>query len=257
MSSRPVLLRGRWLAGHLLALVMVGLFINFGFWQLRRLEQRRAVNAVMDSRAHLPPQPLASALPVGSEVPQYLPVTVVGTFDPEHEVLLRGRSLDGRPGFNLLTPLVLDDDSAGEYRGGAVLIERGWVPYDHDSVPVADALPPTGSVTVSGELRAPQSPPTGPLAAIAAHDPPDGPLVQSFYVDVKRLAPQMPYPLVPAYVVLRQQTPPNEQRLPEPIPANEMSEGPHLGYALQWFGMALVGAVGYVFLTRSAARQKS
>ncbi len=256
MSSKPVLLRGRWLVGHVLALVMVGLFVNFGFWQLRRLEQRRARNAVIDSRIHLPPRPLADVLVPGAEVPEYTKVTVVGTFDAEHEVLLRGRSLDGRPGFNLLTPLVLDD-SAGERRGSAVLVERGWVPYDRDSVPVTDALPPAGSVSVTGELRAPQTPPTGPLASIAAHDPPEGVLVQSFYVDVARLAPQMPYPLVDAYVVLRQQTPPNQQRLPEPLPAMEMGEGPHLGYALQWFGMALVGAIGYVFLLRSTARQKT
>ena len=37
----------------------------------------------------------------------------------------------------------------------------------------------------------------------------------------------------------------------------EMGEGPHLGYALQWFGMALADEIGYVFLLRSTARQKT
>lgn len=253
--TRPVLLRPRWLAGHLLALVMVGLFVNFGFWQLRRLEQRRAVNAVIEGREHLPPQPLSEALVPGEAVAEYLPVVVAGTFDPDHEVLLRGRSLNGRPGFDVLTPLLLGAD-AGPWAGSALLVERGWVPYDHDTVPVADAAPPVGPVTVTGELRAPQTPPTGVLARIAARDPAEGPLVQSFYVDVERLSPQMPYPLVPAYVVLREQAPPTRGALPEALPEPELGEGPHLGYALQWFGMALVGAVGYFFLLRSTVRQQ-
>jgi len=234
--------------------VLVVAFVNFGLWQLRRLGHKREINAVIDARAHLPPEPLAGALAPGGEVRDYLEVAVTGAFDPDHEVLLRGRSQGGRPGFNLLTPVVLDDAS-GPWAGHAILVERGWVPYDHDTVPVTAALPPAGAVTVVGELHAPQVPPTGPLAAIAAHDPPDGPLVQSFYVDVARLVPQMPYPLVPAYVVMRAETPPNAGELPEPLPPLVTDEGPHLGYAIQWFGMALVGLIGYFFLLRSTLRQ--
>lgn len=250
-----MLLRGRWLAGHALALALVVAFVNFGFWQLRRLGHKREVNAVIDARAHLPPESLATALVPGGAVRDYLEVVLSGTFDPAHEVLLRGRSLAGRPGFNLLTPLVLDATN-GQWAGSAILVERGWVPYDHDTVPVAAALPPAGPVEVEGELRSPQRPPTGPLAGVAAHDPPTGPLVQSFYVDVERLAPQMPYPLVPAYVVARTQAPPSAGALPEPLPPLTTDEGPHLGYAIQWFGMALVGLVGYFFLLRSTLRQE-
>ncbi len=253
-GKRPLLLRGRWLAGHLLALVLVVAFVNFGFWQLRRLGHKREVNAVIAARVHLPPAPLATALVPGAAVPEYLPVNVSGAFAPENEVLLRGRSLDGRPGFNVLTPLVLDA-SAGQWAGDAILVERGWVPYDLDSVPVTAALPPSGTVTVVGELHPPQAAPTGALAGLAAHDPPTGKLVQSFYVDTTRLAPQMPFDLVPAYVILRQQTPANAGALPEALRAPDTNEGPHLGYAIQWFGMALVGIVGYYFLLRSTVRQ--
>src|SRR5690606_31501350 len=115
-GKRPLLLRGRWLAGHLLALVLVVAFVNFGFWQLRRLGHKREVNAVVAARAHLPPAPLATALVPRAAVPEYLPVNVSGAFAPENEVLLRGRSLAGLPGFNVLTPLVLDA-SAGQWAG--------------------------------------------------------------------------------------------------------------------------------------------
>ncbi len=253
-GARPLMLRGRWIAGHLLALVLVVAFVNLGFWQLRRLHHRREVNAVIDARSHLPPERLATALTPGEEPREFLPVSVTGVYDPEHEVLLRGRSLGGMPGFNLLTPLVLDA-SAGVWEGRAILVERGWVPYEADSVPVTAALPPAGTVTLAGELHAPQAPPTGAMASLTAHDPPKGPLVQSFYVDVARLAPQMPYELVPAYLILRQQPPTGPLSLPEALPLPETGEGPHLGYAIQWFGMALVGIVGYFFLVRSTLKQ--
>ncbi|MFO7546318.1 MAG: SURF1 family protein [Trueperaceae bacterium] len=266
-----VLLRPRWTFGHLLALVLVVAFVNFGFWQLRRLASVRERITIIEARAAEAPMALDQALDealdeaVASDTPgdeageaapfpEYRNVVVTGTFDPEHEVLLRGRSANGQPGFHLLTPLAIAE--AGEWSGSAVLVERGWVPYDHDSVPVSDAPPPSGTVTVTGELRAPQRPPTDAWAVLAPRDPPDGKLTQSFYADVTRLQPQMPYPLVPAWITLRSSTPPHPSGLPVPVPEHALDEGPHLGYAIQWFAFAVVGVVGYALLLRATLRRE-
>src|SRR5690606_5359033 len=115
---------------------------------------------------------------------------------------LRGRSLGGQPGFNVLTPLVLAAASGGgqESAPRAMLVERGWVPYDHDEVPVVDALPPSGTVEVAGRLRAPDSRPEGTGGRFSPRDPATGRLTQTYYVDVERLARQMPFELVGAYL---------------------------------------------------------
>ena len=254
MGRRNKLLTARWLFGHLLALVLVTAFFNFGLWQLRRLDQRRVANAVLIERITLPTASLADALPAGgaAEVPEYLSVTARGSFLPEAEVLLRGRSRDGRPGFHLLTPLLLSE--AGGWAGKLLLVERGWVPYDHDSVPVAAALPPPGEVVVTGRLRAPRTPPSGPLAVLAPRDPAQGALTQSFYVDVGRLAAQMPGELVPAYLELTAQAPAQLGELPRPLGEPDLSEGSHLGYAIQWFAFFVIGVVGYLLLLRSVTR---
>ena len=254
MSARATLLSPKWVAGHLLALSLVVACVNFGFWQLRRLEQARERNAVIEARQALPLQRLAAVLPLGAEM-EYVPVTVSGAYAPEHEVLLRGRSTGGGPGFHVLTPLVLGVGE-GELAGKAVLVERGWVPYDMDEVPVTAALPPAGEVQVQGEVYPPQVPPTGPLAGLAARDPAEGALTQSFYVDVARLQPQMPFELVPAYVKLRSQLPPTDSELPTPLPPEQHDLGPHLGYAVQWFSFAIIGVAGYYFLLRSVARSR-
>ncbi len=254
MKARTPLLTPKWLAGHLLALALVVAFVNFGFWQLRRLDQAKERNEVIEARSAMPQQSVAEALALGEEM-QYVPVAASGVYSPEDEVLLRGRSTGGGPGFHVLTPLVLDE-SAGELAGQAILVERGWVPYDMDEVPVEAALPPSGPVRVEGEAHPPQVPPSGALAGLAARDPAEGALTQSFYVDVARLQPQMPFELVPAYLKLRAQTPETAGTLPTPLPPEEHDIGPHLGYAIQWFSFAIIGVAGYFFLIRSVIRPR-
>lgn len=237
-----MLLSPRWVAGHLLALGLVVLFVNLGFWQLRRLEQRRDYVAEVQERAMLEPARLEEAL--RGEFLEYRTVTATGVFDAGEEVLLRGRSLDGQPGYNILTPLVLDD-------GSAVLVERGWVSYGTQTVPVEGAPPPADVVVVTGRLREPGGRAEG---TFGPRDPAEGELEQTYYVDVERLQPQMPYDLVPAYVELVAVEPPHPEELPLPLPEPVLDEGPHLGYAIQWFSFAVIGVVGYAFLMRHVVK---
>ena len=237
-----VVLTPRWIAGHLLALGLVVLFVNLGFWQLRRLDQRRDYVAEVQERALMDPVRLEDAL--DGEFLEYRTVAVTGEFDAGEEVLLRGRSLEGQPGYNVLTPLVLED-------GSAVLIERGWVSYGTETAPVVNAPPPAGEVVVTGRLREPGGRAEG---TFGPRDPAEGELEQTYYVDVRRLQPQMPYELVPAYVELLDVEPPHPQTLPLPLPEPVLDEGPHLGYAIQWFSFAVIGVVGYAFLMRHVAR---
>ena len=73
-----------------------------------------------------------------------------GTFVPESEVLIRSQVYRDVAGFDVITPLLAED-------GPAVLVNRGWVPLEMDQVPVAEAPPPTGVVTVEGWLARPRS----------------------------------------------------------------------------------------------------
>src|SRR5690606_5098314 len=254
-ARRSPLLRPRWLAGHLLALVLIVVFTTLGAWQLRRLDARTAHNELVAARAAAETVDLATAIQEWQrtgEFPEYMMVRFSGTFVPAAEVLLRGRSLEGQPGFNLLTPVLLDDPDPS-LGGTAIFVERGWVPYDHDAVPVADAPPPPGTVAVVGRLRAPTSAPGG----LAPRDPAAGALVQAYYVDTDRLQEQVPYPLVPAYVTATALEPQQTGPLPRPLPAADLTNGPHLGYAIQWFAFALVGVVGYAILLRKVRRDSA
>src|SRR5690606_658236 len=132
------------------------------------------------------------------------------TYRVQDELLLRSRSWNGQPGWHVLTPLELQD-------GALLLVDRGWVPYAMDRVPVAEAAPPSGSVTVTGVLRASQTPPSGSAAGLAPRDPAEGVLRAAWYVDLERLASQQLPGLLPgAWLLLREQEPAQTQELPYP-----------------------------------------
>ena len=129
MSRFAFALRPKWILGHLIVLALVAMFVSAGFWQLRRLHQRRAFNAEVAANMAAPVAPLDEVLPVGStfaDVPSELDrrVRVTGRYLVDQEVVIIGQaSADSIPGVWLVTPLETDD-------GRIVLVNRGWVPVD-------------------------------------------------------------------------------------------------------------------------------
>ncbi len=252
------LLTPRWLFGHLLALTLVGLFVNFGFWQLRRLAQRDATNVLLEARLNAPPQPFSQlartyslTAPEGEENSAvYRRASVSGRFDTAGEVLLRSRALDGQPGYHVLTPLRFAEDRA-------LLVDRGWIPFELDTPPIIEAAPPE-RVQVTGVLYPSQEPPAGgglfDRLGLVQKDPAEGELDAVFFVNPARIGVGLPYTLEPVYLELSTQTPTQSGRLPVPPPAPVITRGSHLSYALQWFSFALIGVVGYGALLRSTLR---
>lgn len=226
------------MVAHLLVLLVAVGLVRLGIWQLDRHEERQVENAVGESRFSGEPFPLGHLLAdAGPDLASlvYRRATVTGTFDPDHEVLIRSQVHLGTAGFHVVTPLV------GE-SGVAVLVNRGWVPLVLDEVPVREALPPQGEVTVQGWVSTSQQP-----AALGPRDPAEGRLGVLNQVDIDRIGLQMPYALAPVYLVELEE----RDSLPAPLSRPRFDEqGPHLAYAVQWFGFATVGLVGYVFLAR-------
>ena len=254
------LLTPRWLAGHMVALALVGLFVSLGFWQLRRLHEREAYNALLEARLVAEPQPFVqlveqfslSSPPSAEDSVLYRRASVSGRFDGANEVLLRTRALDGQPGYHVLPPLRLGS-------GRALLVDRGWVPFELDTPPIRQAAPPAAPVTLTGIVQPAQRPLEGGLMnrlGLVQRDPAEGELDAVFYVDPARIERQLPYRLEPVFLELQSQTPTQPGRLPIPPEAPDLTRGSHLSYALQWFSFALIGLIGYVMLLRSVVREK-
>ncbi|WP_406201820.1 SURF1 family protein [Kitasatospora sp. NBC_01560] len=150
------LLTPRWLGGTALAVAAVAVCVWLGTWQLGRFEDKvsshHEISKAMDDAGAA--QPLGALL--SSAQPQVTTdtvgraVTVSGTFDRDHQLLVPNRVLDGKQGYYVLTPLRTGD-------GRTVAVVRGWAPGAPTGAgaPAEDA--PTGEVTVSGRLQAGES----------------------------------------------------------------------------------------------------
>jgi cytochrome oxidase assembly protein ShyY1 len=229
------LLRPRWIAGHLLLIVTVVAFVNLGFWQLRRLEERRSTNDLVATRVAAPPQPLDEAVAAASgdvDALEFRRVELGGTFAGD-QLLTAPRAIPGGPGQQVLA--VLETDG-----GPDVLIDRGWVPFDRDRTGAPPL--PDGRVVVSGVVRASEPGPLGSAEQIAQIAP-------------ARIAERLGLTLAPNYVPLQRQDPPSPATL-RPTPLPERTEGNHLSYAVQWFSFAAIAVVGYPLLIRRTARTR-
>ncbi|MDH4113750.1 MAG: SURF1 family protein [Actinomycetota bacterium] len=235
------LLRPRWIGLTLFAIAVVVLCARLGVWQLDRLEGRRSFNERYAAGLAAAPTPLERLLR-GGDALAYRRAIVKGRYDTDHEVILYGRSLEGRTGNHVLTPLVLAD-------GRAIVVDRGWVPFEMDTPPVSAAAPPAGEVEVRGPLFAPQPGGAGEVQEG------QGRVTTVRTVDVEAIARDVPYELVPWFVQLQTQTPTSGE-LPVTEPPPELTDGPHLNYAFQWFAFASIAAIGYVILVRREAQER-
>jgi cytochrome oxidase assembly protein ShyY1 len=228
------LLRPKWIGFHLLVVAGIVLMVNLGFWQLRRLDQRREFNAKVEARSQISPAPLDDVLVSGPPYEiEWRIATVSGRYLPDEQFLVVNRSQNGRAGENVVTPMDLGD-------GRTLIVNRGFVPLSGD-VPSA----PGGAVEVVGRIRQSQQRRTGQLS-----DPAEGELDEVQRLDIPRLERQLPGEVVPVYVDLLTSEPPETAGLPEPVVRPPLGEGPHLSYAVQWFIFSVCVAVGWVLAVR-------
>ena len=240
------ILTPKWIAAHMVVVVIAIVFINLGFWQLERLEDRKLENQIAESRYTAPPEDLGVLVAaVGDDLDslRYRRATVTGSYETEHELLTRNQVYRDQAGFHVVTPLVTED-------GGAVLVNRGWVPLLLDTPPIAQAAPPSGEVTITGWIS-----PTQTRPAFGPTDPAGGVLDVMSRIDIERIQQQTPYELAPVYLIVESES---RDELPVALPPPELEdEGSHLAYAIQWFGFTLTGIVGYWFLIRKAVAPKT
>ena len=244
-------LRPRWILSHLLALFIVAACVFAGLWQLDRLQTRREVNERQAERAELPVVPVHQLVGPGDgedavDDVALRTVEVTGTYRLDDQVTVSNRTHEGAPGYWVLTPLVTSD-------GTGVVVNRGWVPMAiGDGERLVEADPPTVEVTVVGSLTASQQ-----RGSFGATDPDEGRLERLARADIGRLAAQVDYPVLPAYVTLSGQAPAQAGQIPIPVEPIELGEGPHLGYTFQWFTFATIAFFGYPLVLRKVAHERA
>jgi len=248
MLLRRMLSR-KWLFATLLVVVGAFVLIRLGVWQLDRLEQRRAFNAQVESAR------LQSVLDLNMEQPadiaamEWRPAQIAGKYDFENQVAIRNQYYGDQYGYHILTPLRSDPSTGSGPAGLAVLVDRGWIPADGNSTP-ADwrRYDEVGQVRAKGQIRLGSGKPA--IGGVADALPEGGSKLEIWNnADVENISVQLPYPVLPVYI--QADAHPADAEPPIPFqPELELTEGPHFGYAMQWFIFAAILFFGYPFYLR-------
>lgn len=232
--ARAVLTEGRFRRSLALALLFAVLCAGLSWWQFARRSDTAAENRQIAANWQADPQPVTTLLPSTTAFDprvRWRPVELTGTYLVDRQVLARNRPLNGRPGFEVLTPLKLDD-------GAVFVVDRGWVSIGaKQDRPDVVPQPPAGRVTVTARLH--ESEPN-----LVGRSAPAGEIAD---VNLPLLARSLAEPTyVGAYGFVRSESPaPASSPVPEAQPSADLGtdEGTHLSYALQWIVFALIGFV--------------
>ncbi len=207
-----------------LVVVLAAVAVRLGVWQLDRRSDRRATNATMVAARTLPPIDLAAPA-IGDSTLIGRRITATGRFDGAGTILLRNRSFRDAPGLYVVTPFMVH----GSSHPGWVL--RGFV-NAADGVRPKFPLPSfaPGTVTIEGlALENPTTTNAGQPLGI-------GPDTTWQRPDARLLAERLPGSLPVMVLLVSPDTVLGGLPTIEPP---SLDEGPHLSYAVQWFGIAL------------------
>lgn len=229
---------------YLAALIAFCILLGLGTWQVERLHWKEDLLATIDTRRHSPPLPLkdvALQFDATKDV-DYQTVTVSGVFEHEREQYFFA-TWEGATGFYVYTPLRLQD-------GRAVLINRGFIPYELKDPAKRQQGQISGEVTITGLAR-------NPLAEKPSRIVPDNDLAKNIYYWKDRDAMARNAGLDPAKIVpffIDADATPNSGGLP--IGGVTLIDLPnsHLQYAVTWYGLA--GALVVVFGSLAWKRRK-
>jgi cytochrome oxidase assembly protein ShyY1 len=237
----------RWILLVVFVALLGTVMVNLGEWQLNRLHQRRDHNQTIVTNENADVRPYIEVFNhplTGADAWQR--VEVVGTFDAEHQFVVRYRSNGDQSGYEILTPL--------RTASGAVLVDRGFV-----SLPGGQQIPDTAPPPPSGEVRVVGYAQRSETGRSSATVPNAG---QVRLINSAALQRAIPYPIADGYISVITVDPPQSGDF-VPLALPEISDGPHFWYAVQWFmftGIALAGIVVFIrgdLKDRKLARQSA
>lgn len=230
----------RWALLVVFVVALAIVFVNLGEWQLRRLAERETRNATTISNEQAPIKPYEQIFtrPI-VESDQWQRVTATGTFDGDHQFVVRNRNNGDDRGYEVVTPL--------RTATGAVLVDRGFITIvPGTGIPTTGPPPPAGQVRVTGYVRRDEQGRSGAITPVNG---------SVRLINSGALQPVIGYPVANGFISATEVTPPQQGGF-VPVGLPELSSGPHFWYAMQWFMFAGIGILGIVVFIRGDLRDR-
>lgn len=219
----------------LLALLTFALLCSLGCWQLRRAHEKQSLLAAFNERTQH--QPLNESTLQQSGDWQFYRATLVGEFLNDQTILLDNKLFHGRIGYEVFTP----------FRGGSstILVDRGFIPQLNGRANLPAIKKIQGEQTITGFLKEPSRYVSlGNMVDSTHHGKP----FRIEFIDLAQLKTLLNLPQLSSYLLILQPNSPNAY----PLEWQIVTMGPerHVGYAVQWFALALTLLIIFVALNR-------
>ncbi|MGW6694870.1 SURF1 family cytochrome oxidase biogenesis protein [Rhodococcus sp. NPDC054953] len=243
MRRLKFLLRPGWLV---LAVVVAGFaylcFTVLAPWQLGKNTSTSTRNTLIEESVNADPVPIESVLPASGPIAtndEWRQVTATGTYLPEDEALVRLRSIEGDPAYEVLTPMRLSG-------GQVILVNRGYVRPVRGTVAPPIEPPPAGETTVTTRVRASEGTAPGKDPIVENGIP------QVYSLNAGQVGAVVGLPLVDGWFQLAA----GEPGVLTPIPLPQLDAGPYLSYGLQWLAFGIMAPLGLAYFVRAELRER-
>lgn len=213
----------------LIALTLWGL-LSLGFWQLERADEKRVIQSSIIQAQSIPAKIVTQVDALMQK--EYHQVLLKGHYDNSKQFIYDNQIVNSNAGYYVLTPFVLEDKTA-------ILVNRGFIPWHGNRYKLANITVSETNGTIQVMLVKPRE-----RIEFQQHNNTTFPmLIQSLNID--RLSQLSNYQLVPMLARLDIKSDNGFYRKWQPFYG---SIDKHLGYAIQWFLMAIVLSVIAIML---------
>jgi surfeit locus 1 family protein len=216
--------------------------ISLGFWQLDRAEFKESLQSKIEQRKSLQTVTI-DELPKSMDERRYRPVKFQGEFDTQHSFLLDNKTLKGKVGYHVFTPVKFSDSQA-------ILVSRGFVTMGRTRAELPDVKTPEGKIEFSGLLDMPPS--RALVLADNVNQVKTWPVVLQ-YVDIQEISQILGYELYDMVFWLNKDEVGSFQY---DLPVLNLNAAKNYGYAFQWFAMTLALFIIYIVVNTKSIKQK-
>ena len=236
------------------AIVSAAITAKLGFWQLGRAQEKRALQASIQTQAALPSLD-AAALIRATSMPSSQPdasvpavlhrtITLTGHWLPQHTLFLDNRQMDNKPGLFVLTPFEFTDNATAAKK--TILVQRGWLPRNFlDRNVLPEVMTDAAEVTITGRI----APSPSKLFEFKGYD--TGALRQN--IAIEALAKELKLELLP-YSLLQLEmaiadakTNATQDKLLRRWAQPNYGSEKNYGYMVQWWALSALITLLYVW----------
>lgn len=223
----------------LVTLLLFGLLLSLGFWQLDRAEQKREIIGHYQGDKDDAVIRLDADMKSAGSL-EYQRASSIGRYDSNHQLLLDNRTHEGQAGYQVLTPFILQNSEV------AVLVNRGWLPLGNSRDQLPDVTVGDIQRTVMGRLKTPPA----EVFMLGEEEPRQEWPYRIQRIDIQTLSQELQRSMLPFVLLLDNEEPDGYLRDWQPL----VGFGPerNVGYAIQWFGLA--AALLIIYFTVNSRR---